>query len=261
MVFLGQEQNVAGAFGLAVALDQHGPEHAQRFLDARGSHGRRAVRQQPQRRKIGSLAQRMVQDGVHHGGHQEAEGSPVRLQRRDVFLGIEPPLQDDGSAAPQRGHQHRAGAVRDGRWAQQAQFRRQLARCQQKHRLHPHRAVGQHDALRLARGAAGIGEADDVIGLGRDAQGRGLLFLRILPEGCLARHAAVVRIPVAHGGAMLAQRIQPLPVAPVRDEEACLGVADDVRVVIQPAHAVQRDRAQPHQVGGRHHHEYVAAVS
>ena len=104
------------------------------------------------------------------------------------------------------------------------------------------------DALRLAGGAAGVGDRGDVVGRQQDRLERPRLELRGSGDQVLAdvgqrvRHRAD-REDLLEAGALLQQAHGALGEDRVDHEDADLGVVDDVGVVVERAEGVQRGAA------------------
>ena len=246
MVGLAQHRHRI-ALGLAVKLREHRADALQPLHQPRRRHGRSAIEQQLQRRQIGLVQRRMVEQHIDHRRHQQGEIDPLALDGLQHPFRIEALHQRHRAAAHQRRHHLGAGHVADGRDSQVMGRIWQFEIGEDGRADGGGAAVIAPDALGLASGAAGIADDAGVVrprqiarrgGAGRRRGGHQVNAVIRLADG---QH-------MPHPAGLLRQIGAPRRVGfGIHHQHLDLGVGQLVQMIFKRTEGMQRRGAQ----GGR----------
>ena len=164
VLLLGQIRDDHRRLGLAVVLREDRPEPPDRLLEPHRVHRRGAVVHGLQRGQVAGVRVGVVHQRVDHRRHQHRRGDLLLLDHAQHLGGIELGQHDQLTALDDDGGEERGAGVRQRRAHQKARILRPFPLGELHGRHRGDRLRGADDALRLTGGAAGVGQAADVIG-------------------------------------------------------------------------------------------------
>ena len=261
VVLLAQRGDRHRALGLAVELEED-RAHAPHGLGQAGRRrGRRAVEHRLQARQVVLVELRVVEQHVDHRRHEHRGRDAVGLDGLHELLGIEPGEHGQRSALEQGRREEGGAGVGERRADQEADLVGPLPLAQLDRGHGRPTAVGAHDPLGLAGGAARVGDPGEVLGV----DGRGHQRLRVEGGGEGVEVLAEVGGPegqhVLQAGDHVGELADPIgEVVGVVDQGLGAAVGEHVGLVLERAHRVQGRRPGGVELVGRHGEEHLGPV-
>ena len=231
--------------GLAVGRAQHRAEEVAHLTDLLGRHGRAAVDEPAQARKVRARRAGQRHQHVDQRGRHEAHGAAALAEGRAHCLGARARQHHVAAALRQDGQDVCGGAVCDGCGHDVALVLVKAPGVDLVGDVGHPRAVGLHHALGRARGAAG--ELDGLGGVVRQVQLRAGCARVRGGQACQRGGALVGLRPGQHAGA--GRAFEQVGARGIQHQQGGLGRVDDAADLGPRALGVER---HPHLAAGQH---------